>query len=35
VKQKVALKDKKLRTQINGKFSGLNIADENKQKIST
>jgi hypothetical protein len=30
VKQKVALKDKKLRTQINGKFNDISSADENK-----
>jgi hypothetical protein len=30
VKQKVALKDRKLRTQINGKFNGVNIPDGNK-----
>jgi hypothetical protein len=31
VKKKVALQDKKeLRTQINGKFNGKCIADENK-----
>jgi hypothetical protein len=28
--QKVALKDKKLRTQINGKFNIVSSADENK-----
>jgi hypothetical protein len=30
VKQKVALKDKKIRTQINGKFNDISSADENK-----
>jgi hypothetical protein len=30
VKQKVALKDKNLRTQINGKFNYLSSADENR-----
>jgi hypothetical protein len=30
VKQKEALKDKKLITQINGKFNDTNSADENK-----
>jgi hypothetical protein len=30
VKQKVALKEKKLRTQINGKFSEISSVDENK-----
>jgi hypothetical protein len=30
VKQKVALKEKKLKTQINGKFNDINSADENK-----
>jgi hypothetical protein len=30
VNQKVALKDKKLGTQINGKFNDINSADENK-----
>jgi hypothetical protein len=30
VKQKVALKDKKLRTQINGKLNDVSSADENK-----
>jgi hypothetical protein len=33
VKQKVALKDKKLRTQRSGKFYDINSADENKLKI--
>jgi hypothetical protein len=28
--QKVALKDKKVRTQINGKFNDISSADENK-----
>jgi hypothetical protein len=32
VKKKIALKDKKLRTQINGKFNDINNADENKYK---
>jgi hypothetical protein len=32
VKQKVALKEKKLRTQINGKFTDIRSADENKQQ---
>jgi hypothetical protein len=30
VKQKVTLKDKKLGTQINGKFNDISTADENK-----
>jgi hypothetical protein len=30
MKQKVVLKDKKLRTQINGKFNNVSSADENK-----
>jgi hypothetical protein len=30
VKQKVALKQKELRTQINGKLNYLSSADENK-----
>jgi hypothetical protein len=30
VKQKLALKDKKLRTQINRKFNDINNAGENK-----
>jgi hypothetical protein len=30
VKQKVCLKEKKFRTQINGKFKDVNSADENK-----
>jgi hypothetical protein len=30
VKQKVALRDKKLRTQINGIFNDISGADENK-----
>jgi hypothetical protein len=30
VKQKVALKDKKIGTQINGKCNDINSADENK-----
>jgi hypothetical protein len=30
VKQKVALKDKEIRTQINGKFNDISSADENK-----
>jgi hypothetical protein len=30
VKQKVALKDIKLRTQINGKCNDISSADENK-----
>jgi hypothetical protein len=30
VKQKVALKDKKVITQINGKFNDIHGADENK-----
>jgi hypothetical protein len=30
VGQKVALKDKKLRTHIIGKFNDVSIADENK-----
>jgi hypothetical protein len=30
VKQKVALKDKKHRTQINGKFNDISSADEDK-----
>jgi hypothetical protein len=30
MKQKVALKDKKLRTHINVKFNDINSADENK-----
>jgi hypothetical protein len=30
VKQKVALKDKKLRTQINGKLNDMSSAEENK-----
>jgi hypothetical protein len=30
VKQKLGLKDKKLRTQINGKFNDIRRADENK-----
>jgi hypothetical protein len=30
VKQKVALKDKELKTQTNGKFNYINSADENK-----
>lgn len=33
MKQEVALK-KKLRTQINGKFSDINSADENKKNIA-
>jgi hypothetical protein len=32
VKQKVALKDKKVRTQINGKFNDISSADENGKK---
>jgi hypothetical protein len=31
-KQKVALKGKKLRTQVNGNFDNMNSADENKYK---
>jgi hypothetical protein len=31
MKQKVALKYKKLRTQINGKFNDINSADKNKE----
>jgi hypothetical protein len=30
VKQKVALIDKEIRTQINGKFNDISSADENK-----
>jgi hypothetical protein len=30
VKQRVAIKDKKLRTQTNGKFNDIISADENK-----
>jgi hypothetical protein len=30
VKQKVTLRDKKFRTQINGKFNDISGADENK-----
>jgi hypothetical protein len=30
VEQKVALKDKKYRTKINGKFNDISCADENK-----
>jgi hypothetical protein len=30
VNQKVALKEKKLRTQINGKFNDMSSADKNK-----
>jgi hypothetical protein len=30
VKQNVALKDKKIRTQTNGKFNDMNSADESK-----
>jgi hypothetical protein len=30
VKQNIALKDKKLRKQINGKFHDMGSADENK-----
>jgi hypothetical protein len=30
VKQTVALKDKDIRTQINGKFNDISSADENK-----
>jgi hypothetical protein len=30
VNQKVAQKDKKLRTEINGKFNVISSADENK-----
>jgi hypothetical protein len=30
VKQKASLKDKKLRTQINGKFNDMSSADESK-----
>jgi hypothetical protein len=30
MKQKVALKDKKFRTQINGKFNDISSDDENK-----
>jgi hypothetical protein len=30
VKQKISLKDKKLRTQMNGKFNDTGSADENK-----
>jgi hypothetical protein len=30
VKQKVALKDNKLRAQINGEFNDITNADENK-----
>jgi hypothetical protein len=30
VKQKLSLKDKKLITQINGKFNGMDSVDENK-----
>jgi hypothetical protein len=30
MKQKVALKEKKIRTQINGKFNNIGSADENK-----
>jgi hypothetical protein len=32
VKQNIALKDKKLRTQINGKFSNIGSAEENIKK---
>jgi hypothetical protein len=35
VKQKVALKEKKLRTQISGKFNDRNSADENKHQNIT
>jgi hypothetical protein len=31
VKQKVSLKDKKFRAQINGKFNDVNSAEENKE----
>jgi hypothetical protein len=34
VKQKVAIKDKKLTTQINGIFNDISSVDENKKKIS-
>jgi hypothetical protein len=30
VKQKIALRDKKLRTQTNGEFNDVGSADENK-----
>jgi hypothetical protein len=30
VKQNVALKDKRLKTQVNGKFNDVSRADENK-----
>jgi hypothetical protein len=30
MKQYIALKDKKFRKQINGKFNNINSADENK-----
>jgi hypothetical protein len=30
VKQKLALKDKEIRTQINGNFNEISSADENK-----
>jgi hypothetical protein len=30
MKQKIALKDKKLRKQINGKFNNIGSVDENK-----
>jgi hypothetical protein len=30
VKQNIVLKDKKLRTKINGKFNDIGSADENK-----
>jgi hypothetical protein len=30
VRQKIALKDKTIRTQINGKFNDVGSADENK-----
>jgi hypothetical protein len=30
MKQKVALKDKKIKTQLNGEFNDISSADENK-----
>jgi hypothetical protein len=33
MKQNIFLKEKKVRTQINGKFNDISNADENKYKI--
>jgi hypothetical protein len=34
IEQNVAIKDKKLKAQINGKLNDISSADENKSKIS-